>query len=40
VSSGRPVSGVKTERDIFSLLKLQWREPTDRTGPDRVTMIA
>jgi DNA polymerase IV len=40
VSSGRAVSGVKTERDIFSLLKLQWREPTDRTGPDRVTMIA
>jgi DNA polymerase/3'-5' exonuclease PolX len=40
VSSGRSVSGVKTERDIFSLLKLQWREPTDRTGPDRVTMIA
>jgi DNA polymerase/3'-5' exonuclease PolX len=39
VSSGRSVSGVKTEKDIFSLLKLQWREPTDRTGPEAVTFL-
>jgi DNA polymerase lambda len=34
VSTGRPVSGIKTERDIFTVLKLQWREPTERTGSD------
>jgi len=39
VSSGRSVSGVKTEKDIFALLKLQWREPTDRTGPEAVTFL-
>jgi len=40
VSTGRSVSGVKTEKDIFSLLKLVWREPKDRTGPEVVTLIA
>ena len=38
VSTGRSVSGVKTEKDIFSLLKLVWREPVDRTGPEAVTL--
>ena len=40
VSTGRSVSGVKTEKDIFSLLKLVWREPKDRTGPEAVTIVA
>jgi DNA polymerase/3'-5' exonuclease PolX len=39
VSTGRPVGGIKTERDIFTVLKLQWREPEDRTGADRLTPI-
>jgi len=40
VSTGRSVSGVKTEKDIFSLLKLVYREPKDRTGPEAVTVIS
>lgn len=36
VSTGRIVGGIKTERDIFAALKLQWVEPVDRTGPDAV----
>jgi len=39
VSSGRSVSGVKTEKDIFRLLKLVWREPQDRTGPEAVSIL-
>jgi DNA polymerase/3'-5' exonuclease PolX len=39
VTSGLEVKGVKTEKDIFSLLKLQWREPSDRTGPEKVTAV-
>lgn len=34
VSTGRPVTGIRLERDIFTMLKLQWREPTERTGAD------
>jgi DNA polymerase lambda len=34
VSTGRTVMGIRTERDIFTVLKLQWREPTERTGAD------
>lgn len=40
VSTARSVSGVKTEKDIFSLLKIVWREPKDRTGPEAVTLTA
>ena len=39
VSTGRPVTGIKTERDIFGVLRLAWVEPPDRTGPDAVTLI-
>jgi DNA polymerase/3'-5' exonuclease PolX len=39
VSDGTPVKGIKTERDIFAVLKLVWREPPDRTGPEAVTVI-
>ena len=36
VKSGRRVEGIRTERDIFSCLKIEWREPHERTGPDAV----
>jgi DNA polymerase beta len=36
VSTGKTVGGIKTERDIFTVLKIQWREPHERTGPDAV----
>ena len=39
VSTGKQVSGVKTEKDIFKLLKLKWVEPVDRTGPEAVASI-
>ena len=39
VSSGKQVSGVKTEKDLFKLLKLKWVEPVDRTGPAAVTSV-
>lgn len=35
-----PVAGLKTERDIFAFLKMEWREPTERTGADAVVPIA
>jgi DNA polymerase/3'-5' exonuclease PolX len=34
VSTGKTVGGIKSERDIFKVLKLQWREPTERTGAE------
>jgi len=36
VSSGKCVKGIRTERDIFAVLKIEWREPHERTGPDAV----
>ena len=39
VSTGKQVSGVKTEKDIFKLLKIKWVEPVDRTGPEAVSSI-
>ena len=36
ISSGRTIEGIKTEKDIFTVLKLAWKEPTERTGPDAV----
>ena len=36
VSSGKQVSGVRSEQDLFKLLKLKWVEPVDRTGPEAV----
>ncbi len=32
VATGKAVAGLKTERDIFAALKVQWREPQERTG--------
>lgn len=40
VSTGKPVGGIRSERDIFAVLKLQWREPHERTGPDAVVSTA
>lgn len=37
VNSGLSVKGVKTEKNLFALLKLKWVEPVDRTGPEAVT---
>lgn len=34
VSTGRTVGGIRTEKDIFAALKIQWREPHERTGPE------
>jgi DNA polymerase/3'-5' exonuclease PolX len=34
LTSGRAVHGIRTERDIFALLKMVWREPHERTGPE------
>ena len=36
VSSGKQVQGVRSEQDLFKLLKLRWVEPVDRTGPEAV----
>ena len=34
VATGKAVVGIKSERDIFTALKVQWREPHERTGTD------
>lgn len=39
VASGKTVGGIKSERDIFAALKLVWREPHERTGPDAVVSV-
>ena len=33
-TGGVAVAGLKTERDIFTALGLQWKEPVERTGPE------
>lgn len=40
VRSGKRVSGVRSEQDLFKLLKLRWVEPTARTGPEAVVPVA
>lgn len=37
---GLPVKGLKTERDIFTALRIAWREPHERTGPDALTVVS
>ena len=39
VSTGKAVGGIKAERDIFSALRLAWKEPHERTGPDAVVLV-
>ncbi len=40
VSTGRTVSGIKSERDIFRMLKMEWREPHERIGAEAVVVTA
>ena len=39
LASGRVVHGIRSERDIFALLKMVWREPVDRTGPEAFCLL-
>jgi DNA polymerase IV len=39
VHMGRPVRGIKTERDIFTALRIAWREPHERTGPEAMVPL-
>jgi DNA polymerase/3'-5' exonuclease PolX len=39
LSSGKQVSGVRTEQELFKLLKLRWVEPVDRTGSEAVVPL-
>lgn len=39
LTSGRAVHGIRTERDIFALLKMVWREPHERTGPEAFCLL-
>jgi DNA polymerase lambda len=39
VRNGKQLPGVKTEKELFKLLKLRWVEPVDRTGPDAVVLL-
>jgi DNA polymerase/3'-5' exonuclease PolX len=40
VKTGKTVGGAKTEADIFAALKLVWKEPVERTGPEAVIPVA
>ena len=40
IKTGCSVKGVKTEKDLFSLLKLKWVEPVNRTGPESLLAVA
>jgi DNA polymerase/3'-5' exonuclease PolX len=40
VKTGKTVGGIKAEADIFAALKMEWREPVDRTGPEAVVQMA
>lgn len=39
VASGRTVGGIRSERDILSVLGLAWVEPTARTGPEAMMVL-
>lgn len=36
---GRPVEGIKTEKDLFAYLNLEWVEPRQRTGREALKFI-
>jgi DNA polymerase/3'-5' exonuclease PolX len=40
VKTGKTVTNIKSEADIFTALKMEWREPVDRTGPEAAVSIA
>jgi DNA polymerase/3'-5' exonuclease PolX len=37
---GSSTVGLKTERDIFTALGLQWKEPAERTGPEACVLAS
>lgn len=39
VSTGKAVGGARREADIFAALRLAWKEPHERTGPDAVVSL-
>lgn len=39
VSTGKTVGGARNEADIFAALRLAWKEPNQRTGPDAVVLL-
>jgi hypothetical protein len=39
-TGGVAVAGLKTERDIFTALGLQWKEPAERTGSEACVLAA
>jgi DNA polymerase/3'-5' exonuclease PolX len=39
IKSGKNIRGVRTERDIFTILKMVWKEPEERTGPAAVIPV-
>lgn len=39
VKSGTIVHGIKTEKDIFAVLRLAWVEPPSRTGPEALVHL-
>ena len=40
VSTGKIAKGIRNEEDIFAGLRLQWRAPHERTGPEACVPIA
>lgn len=36
IKTNTPVAGIRTERDIFTALRIAWKEPVERTGPEAV----
>lgn len=38
-ATGKAVQGIKSERDIFAALRMAWKEPTERTGPEAVVPL-
>lgn len=40
IKSGSIVDGIRTERDIFAALRIVWKDPVDRTGPEAVISVA
>jgi DNA polymerase/3'-5' exonuclease PolX len=39
LKTNRAVDGIRTERDIFAALRMAWKEPVERTGPEAVISV-
>jgi len=37
--TGEQITGLRTERDIFNYLKMAWKEPAERLGPESVVAL-